>query len=321
MGARVCRQVFKQGILIHTVSGITLAAGNPLGCQSLYKLINGCAQFLFYPEHIEPVRGLVTFPYQRRSYALDFIEGSGNSVTVLPSLFTDPFDSLQLSQADGAGQFVHTVVGSNVGNVTIGTALCQTHIVLVGKAERFLVKGKVIHDTQTAVACRDVFVVIQTEAADITKSACQFALIVGHVCLSTILNNLDIVLFGNRHNLIHICRVTCQMNHQNCLGFVCNLCLNRHGVHVVGVGVNIGKNRDSVLVQNTDDTSHIGNWRGNNLIALGHANGAESRMNCRGAGGGCHTVSGTVHLCKSLIQGFYLIAVPVEQSVLVESLF
>ena len=87
------------------------------------------------------------------------------------------------------------------------------------------------------------------------------------------------------------------------------------------MGIEIGENRNGVLEQNADDGAHIGDRRGDDLIAGRHTADAERHMHSRRAGGRRHTVRHIVDFREFLREGFDFIAVPVKQRSLFQRFF
>ena len=92
------------------------------------------------------------------------------------------------------------------------------------------------------------------------------------------------------HDRIHIRRAAGEVHSDDGFGFIRNLFLHGLRVERVAVGIEIGKDRNGVLEQNADDGAHIGDRRGDDLIAGRHTADAERHMHSRRAGGRRHTV-------------------------------
>ena len=69
--------------------------------------------------------------------------------------------------------------------------------------------------------------------------------------LAGVLDDLQIMLACNSKYRIHISRQTVQVNHNDRLGLRCNGRLNFPHIHVDCVEINIHKNGDGIVMDNT----------------------------------------------------------------------
>ena len=125
---------------------------------------------------------------------------------------------------------------------------------------------------------------------------------------------------GNVHDGVHVGGAAGQVDGDDRFGLVGDLCFHGFGIQRVAVRIQIGENRDGVLIDDADDGTHIGHGRGDDLIAGGNTADAERHMNSGGTGGGGGTVRRAVKLRKPGSELLYLIAVPVKEGVLVDGL-
>ena len=111
------------------------------------------------------------------------------------------------------------------------------------------------------------------------------------------------------------------MDHQDRLGAAGDPLFNAFGIHIVAVGIHIREYGNSILKQDSNYSTHIGDGGCDHLVPNGNAASAQRYVNSGSAGGGGNTVGHLVHFPELLRQGFDLIAVPVKEGILLQRFF
>ena len=137
----------------------------------------------------------------------------------------------------------------------------------------------VIRDCDTTCAGRHVLGLLQAKAPNISKRPDQLALVFREMGLGTILNHDQIMLSSDLENRVHICRIPEQMDSHNRSRFLCDVCLNAVRIEIVSIRQDIGKDRDTILIDNRQNRTEVCDWGRNNLIAGGRVNHTQGSVN------------------------------------------
>jgi hypothetical protein len=145
----------------------------------------------------------------------------------------------------------------------------------------------VIRHNDSTFASRDVFSLLQAEAADGAECSDIFVVVTGQKCLSAIFDDRQIVRVGKLHDRPHLTRIAEQVCDNDGPGLFADPCLNRFRGDVVSFWINVGKNGNRSLVDDRCQRAHVGDRRGDNLVAGLRIDRGNGRMHgCRSAGAG-----------------------------------
>ncbi len=122
-------------------------------------------------------------------------------------------------------------------------------------------------DHQPAFTGGDMLALLQAVTADRPQGAHQLSLATGQISLGAVLNHGHVMPLGQGHNRRHVTRIAKQVRHNNGLGPVAQTGRDGLSGDVRGAGIDIGKHRDSALIQNWGNRAHICDRRGDDLIA------------------------------------------------------
>jgi len=94
-------------------------------------------------------------------------------------------------------------------------------------------------NTSTIAPGPKVLARIGRSCGGMTKGANKLAFVLSTLCLSTVLDNIEVVLLGNGQDSIHICWMAIQVNREDCLGSDCDLSFNLIAIDCLEVRLNI----------------------------------------------------------------------------------
>ena len=183
-----------------------------------------------------------------------------------------------------------TLVAHRAHTVAADQACLGSHLLVVG-------------DEHTAFAGGDVLVGEEAERGTVADGSEFLAFVLRQRAVAGILNHLEVVLAGNRHNLVHSGRETSHMNHHNALGLGRNLTLDVSGIDIDMVGPHdIGKDGSSTHITDAVAGGSKGQRWADHLIA-----GAEAAHHTRhvervGAVRHAHRILHAPHINKHLLQ-------------------
>ena len=101
--------------------------------------------------------------------------------------------------------------------------------------------------------------------------------------LSRILQDDQAMLFRNRPDRGHIAHLTKKVDRHDCLGPSRNRRLNQRNIDIVGLWVNVNKDRRRARLHNCLGARHKGERRRNDLVARTNARRVQHDAQCIGA--------------------------------------
>src|SRR5262249_17438170 len=164
-----------------------------------------------------------------------------------------------------------------------------------------LVIGFVARNRHPAIAGGHLLGLLKTETPNVPDGADVFALVFGEMGLRTILNQRYSMPLRDLYHGVHVAWIAEKVHQDDraCARRYFSLYIPR--VHVVGV-VDIGKYRNTVLVQNGDDGAQVGYRRGDDLIAWIEIQRAQRYVNSSSPRSRGHTIRHTIGIRELFLE-------------------
>ena len=137
---------------------------------------------------------------------------------------------------------------------------------------------RIISQNHPAFTCRNVFIRIKTESANITKTSTFLALILQTNGFGCVLNNFNIMLLRYFIDGTHINRETINMDNHNshCTGS--NLSFDFRNIHIPGIGIRINDNWDCAGPNYSLSTRNYGEGWQNHFISFLYAQSSNGNI-------------------------------------------
>src|SRR5262245_20061941 len=90
----------------------------------------------------------------------------------------------------------------------------------------------IIGDNSATLSCSDCLVQLKAVDSDVSDRPQRAAFVAGSDTLSTVLQDLELMLVGDAHDAVHIAGIPLKMNHHDHLGLWSDLAFNIHWVDV-----------------------------------------------------------------------------------------
>ena len=200
------------------------------------------------------------------------------------------------------------------GLYLIQSGVCSHNLIVISfltaiitKNLNFFRKPGIIGDNRARISeCSQVFRRIKGKAAYIAKSSRHPPSKTSAMRLCAIFYNLQIIFFGYFADLIHLCRLSIQMDNQYSLCFLRNLFFN-FGCINIKVFIRLYHNRSSAIDADSHHTCNIRISLNNNLITLSDPQNTKSNpQRVQAACQACAILCSQI-VCELFFKGFQLL--------------